>query len=80
MVETRLTAWMPSIIMDALAMGGHAWSSMELERLAPPRSILNVGMVYFGRWLIRREGLMKHGPLVASIALIALAAQQAAQQ
>jgi hypothetical protein len=36
-------------------------------------------MVYFGHWLIRREGLMKRGPIVASITLMALAAQQAAQ-
>jgi hypothetical protein len=43
------------------------------------RSILGLGMVYFGRWLIRREGLMRRGPIVISIALMALASQAAQQ-
>jgi hypothetical protein len=48
---------------------------MELERLAFARSILNLGMVYFRPLADPREGLMKHGPIVASTLLMALAAQ-----
>jgi hypothetical protein len=56
---------------------------MELERQAfgPVQASLNVGasVVYFGHGVIRHEDLVRRRPLVASIALTALAAQQAAQ-
>jgi hypothetical protein len=47
-LRRNLAPWMSSLIMDALDIGGHPWSSVELgtARL-PPRSILNLGMVYF---------------------------------
>jgi hypothetical protein len=65
-------------VMDALIMRGHSWSSMELDRIAPRPGPFSTSAWYiFGRWLIRREGLMRRGPLVAS--MMALAAQQAAQ-
>jgi hypothetical protein len=73
---------MPSIIMDALSQKGHPWarrSSMALEQhvFGPVQAslIVSTSVVYFGPDPTR--DLMRRGPLVASIALMALAAQAA---
>jgi hypothetical protein len=72
---------MPSVIMDALVIRGHPWSSMELGRLASRPGPFSTSAWYISAaGVIRREGLMKRGPIVASIALMALAAQRVAQQ
>src|SRR5215831_7753003 len=68
----RNPSWMPSMLMDALVIRGHPWSSMELERLAfgPVHSQPRHG-IFSATGVIRHEGLMRRGPLVASIAVMA---------
>ena len=61
------------------AVPRHALRIPQARAAVRPRSILSVGMVYVGRWRDCHESLMKRGLLVRSIALMALAAQQAAQ-